>query len=175
MLILASRIRVDKDLKYSFGHNPAVAKDSFYIEFESVCIDGANNTELPCYIVIPNELASIIRGTSVAIIKGYKLQKSESDETYLLFKVVQDNSSRIDIINDGKLYLDFDGEHDLKFYLTDNWSFSWTNQKPVISNGTEELVCGKDIAAEYECTPAECYRWTLPSVKAMPEFFLFQT
>lgn len=45
-----------------------------------------------------------------------------------------------------------------------------------ISNGTEELVCGKDIAAEYECTPVECYCWTLPSVKTMPEeLYLFQT
>lgn len=175
MLVLASSSLVDKDLKYSFG-NPAVEKDSFYIEFKSACINGADDTK-HCYIIVPNELASIIRGTSVAIIKGYKLQKCEDNEAdYLLFRTIQDTSEKIDIVNDGKLYLDFDSNHDLKFYLADKWSFNWKNGHSFISNGTEELVCGKDIAAEYECTPVECYCWTLPSVKTMPEeLYLFQT
>lgn len=176
MLILTSRTRVDKDLKYSFGSNPAVEKDSFYIEFESACINGADDAKHHCYIIVPNVLASIIRGTSVAVIKGYKLQKCEDNEAdYLLFRTIQDNSEKIDIVNDGKLYLDFDGNHDLKFYLADKWRFNWINGHSVISDGTEELVCGKDIAAEYECTPAECYRWTLPNVRTIPEgLYIFQ-
>lgn len=83
MLVITSRSHIDEGLKFSFDHISEIAKDSFYLKYESAFIsDTADYTKAPCYIVLPYGLASILKGASVAIIKGYGLKKCESDESH---------------------------------------------------------------------------------------------
>ena len=43
----------------------------------------------------------------------------------------------------------------------------------IIQNGEKSLVCGKDIAAQYEGTPAECYCWMNPNIENDPAVYYY--
>lgn len=171
MLVITSCSRVDENLKLSYDSTNAVPRDSFYMEFKHVKIDGEDKS-VPCYVILPHELVSIINGASIILIKGYKLEQQQSNhEHYLLFKAVQEKmgNNTLSVIADHEIMLDFEHEHTLEVNLAQDWKLSWTKgQPPVLKDDTEKLVMGKDISAEYEGTPAECYRWTLPYVRFQP-------
>ena len=176
MLLITSRSHIDEGLKFSFDHISEIAKDSFYLKYESAFIsDTADYTKAPCYIVLPYGLASILKGASVAIIKGYGLKKCESDESHCFVyeATPNDDEEKIDIITDDQLYLGFDGPN-LKIYLAEGWKLKLVkDQQPIIQNGEKSLVCGEDIAAQYEGTPAECYCWMNPNIENDPAVYYY--
>lgn len=172
MLVIASYGRIDENLALSLYDEDPVERDHFYMQFKSAKIDGAEPNKVPCYIVIPHELVSIINGASIILIKGYKLEQQETKhDDFLLFKAVQEKmgNNTLSVIADHEIMLDFEHEHTLEVDLAQDWKLSWAKgQPPVLKDDTEKLVMGKDISAEYEGTPAECYRWTLPYVRFQP-------
>lgn len=168
MLIIASSGCIDENLKLSINSTSAVAKDNFYMEFETAKINQADKTEdVPTYVVIPHELVSIIKGASFVMIKGYKLKYCESNHThYILSRAAQSapDDETIDVITGNEILLDIKNEHTLEVDIDKGWKLSWTkDSQPLIKhNGKRVLVFGHDIQAEYEGTPAECYRFSTP-------------
>lgn len=171
MLVIASSSRIDANLALSLYDKDPVEKNLFYMEFEHAKVDSEEKS-VPCYAIIPHELVSIINGASIILIMGYKLEQEESDhEHYLLFKAVQDKmgSSTLSVIADNEIMIDSGHEHTLEVDIAQSWKLSWAKgQPPILKNGAKKLICGKDIPAEYEGTPAQCYRWTIPYVKFQP-------
>lgn len=165
MLVIASCGHIDENIKLSFDSTCAVPKDSFYMEFKHSKIDYEDKS-VPCYVILPHELVSIINGASVILITGYKLEQLSSNHAqYLLFKAVQDNlgSKTLSVIANNEILLDFEHEHTLEIDVADDWKFVWPKGQPArFKHDTRQLVCGEQISAEYEGTPAQCYRFTLP-------------
>lgn len=165
MLVIASSSYINEKLKLSYDSTSPVPRDSFYLELNCAKIDYAD-TSVPCYVILPHELVSIIDNSSIILIQGYVLEQQPSDHgRYRLFKAVQGKlgNNTLSVITDNEILLNFEHEHTLEVDIAEGWKLSWTKgQPPVLKDAKRKLVYGKDISAEYEGTPAECYRCTIP-------------
>lgn len=153
MIIIASQKLLEEGIQLSMGQDSAVAPDAFYLKAKG------DSEDTPVYIVLPYELVTITRGCNFIAIMGYQLEEIQNGKDHV-FQVVQaKESTSTDVIIDGKVTTTHEYPTELSF--KDYKLILNANAKPVIRKDKRAIVCGEDIAPEYEGTPAECYRCSI--------------
>ena len=169
MLVLASKDRIDSQIRLSIEEDNPVPKDSFYIKLPTAHLDSFDKTILKkdCYLILPRELITIIDGANVITIKGYRLRGSEASSTVTILEAIQDTSSDdADIICNHKIFLDIEKSYLITCDLSNDWILIWNEGKLQLKSDC--VTYSEDVEPEYVGTPAECRRWTIPAALEQP-------
>jgi hypothetical protein len=162
MLIITSPGCIEKKIQLSMDDDCAVAKNTFYLEAKPARTHVTNNTQEPTtYIVLPYELVSILRGCNFIAVKGYKLQEDNGH-----YKAVQSKESGVDLIVNGKVYVNTRTDYPVEFDIGSGHKLIMSGATALIGADGSTIICEKDLTPEYEGTPAECYRFAIPTSSA---------